>query len=210
MAYVFTAIFSFLMMAMFLPSFSVQAAPHHEVSIVEKFRGNDRISLPALLKSFSQINWQHLGKKDQDIILKGRQIKSIVETTSQDSATWQEVVFFEVDGKEHQLNLLISADQSKLDIQPLFLGQSISSPELFYDIAYPVIYSHLCEDKNLNIKCPSREEFLKNVTFYIKKISETAKGEILEEWQVHYGATTYNVRVKFTPHTQGRYTFSLV
>jgi hypothetical protein len=209
MAYLFTAIFSFLMVVTSLPLSSAQAGPENGLSVVEKFRGNDRISLPALLKSFSKVNWQHLSKKDQDIILKGRQIKSIVEITSQESATWQEVVFFEVDGTEHQLNLLISADQNKLDIQPLFLGQSISSPELFYDIAYPVIYSHLCEDKNLNIKCPSREEFLKNVTFYIKKISETAKGEVLEDWQVHYGTTTYNVRVKFTPHTQGRYTFSL-
>lgn len=195
------------------PLYAGEAESTNEFSIIKDLRNETQLSLPTLLKGLSKLNLGVLTNNNQDVILKSRRVKTIVEAGTNKSCggqngTWQEVVHFDVAGNDHQVNLLITADCNKIDIKHMFSGHSMVSPEMFNDIAFPAIHNHLKDEFNLNIPSQNLDEFMKAVSFEIKKVSESTK-EVLEEWTVFYKDKPHIVLVKIIPVDQGKFTFSI-
>lgn len=213
-------LYPFVVLGFTLSSFHATASSlpadssHKEFNLVEQLRG-EHLPLPLLLNSLAKTNLTLVTPSAADIILTGRQLKTIIEAhepkqCSTPKATWQEVLLFASGGITHKANLLISSDCHKIDVKHLFLGESIASPEMFYDIAFPAIHMRLQDQQRLKILAANREEFLKEVTFHIRPISEAASGIIQEEWQVFYKDKPYSIMVEFTPLEDGRYTFTII
>lgn len=184
-----------------------------ELSIIEKFRSDEYITLGRVLGTLSKLDLKPIHKGD-DIFLKGRELKFIEKAGDQNvcngsNGSWVEAINFDIGDNPYQLNVLASAACHHVDLKPLFIGSSISTPELFYDVAYPSVHDQMFTAQFLQQKFKNRDDFLKNVTFEIKKIQETPRG-VIEEWTVHHKSQQFTVKVKFSPIESGKYSFSLI
>lgn len=209
-----TGLLSFVSMAVaFITPNLLYAEETAELSIIEKFRSDEYISLGRVLGTLSKLDLKPIHKGD-DIFLTGRELKFIEKAGDQNicngsNGSWVEAINFDIGDSSYQLNVLASATCHHVDLKPLFIGSSISTPELFYDVAYPVVHDQMYSSQFLQEKFKSRDDFLKNVMFEIKKVHETPQG-VVEEWTVHHNSQRFTVKVKFSPIESGKYSFSLI
>lgn len=186
---------------------------HPNLSIIEKFRSDDYINLGNVLGAIAQLDLKPIHKGD-DILLKGRELKFIekagdVNVCNGSNGSWIEAINFDIGDHPYQLNVLASAECHHVKLQPLFVGSSITTPELFFDVAYPFVHDHMYAHNLLEQKFRNRNDFLKTVTFEIKPLEENSDG-FLEEWTVHHQNKTFKVNVQFSPVASGKYAFSLI
>lgn len=191
----------------------LEAAPSPDASVIEKFRSDDYISLGTVLGTLSKLNLEPI-HKGEDLLLKGRELMFIEKAGDKNicngsNGSWIEAINFEVGDHAYQLNVLASAQCHKVDLKPLFVGSSVTTPELFYDVAYPSVHDRMYSKNMLDQKFQTRDAFLENVTVEIRKLHENTES-VVEEWTVHHQDKKFMVQVKFSHQQSGKYGFSLI
>lgn len=191
----------------------LEATTSSDASIIEKFRSDDYISLGTVLSTLSKLNLEPI-HKGEDLLLKGRELMFIEKAGDQaicngSNGSWIEAINFEVGDHAYQLNVLASAQCHKVDLKPLFVGSSVTTPELFYDVAYPSVHDQMYSKNMLDQKFKTRDAFLENVTVEIRKLQENTHS-VVEEWTVHHQDKKFMVQVKFSHQQSGKYDFSLI
>lgn len=191
----------------------LEATPSPDAALIEKFRSDDYISLGTVLGTLSKLNLEPI-HKGEDLLLKGRELMFIEKAGDKNicngsNGSWIEAINFEVGDHAYQLNVLASAHCHKVDLKPLFVGSSVTTPELFYDVAYPSVHDRMYSKNMLDQKFQTRDAFLENVTVEIRKLQENTHS-VVEEWTVHHQDKKFMVQVKFSHQQSGKYGFSLI